>query len=249
MLLTILGQTNVAAVEYELESPDGPKTYTLPASVEANLPQPHITRPRRYPLWNRRERRFSRQSRGQLDNDDPIARRRHVYRHHLYSLRVGSNRRSQYRELVPQHFHRDESLVSRARQWIRRELQVFSFLDVESEGSDRTRRTNNAEFLLEYIIAILRTVDMKGSGGQAAELLGDFLGRDNACLFLHELQAYLRSPYTSLADWDRAVQYDEREVGRSRGERGPERRWRRRSVSPRAKDVRVQRARREHRPD
>lgn len=143
----------------------------------------------------------------------------------MYSLRVGSNRLSQYRELTPELFNRDEQLVSRARKWIRRELRVFSFLNPdpdeeyrESERSGRvarpgqqrleSRRGNNAEFLLEYVIAILRTVDVKGSAGQAEELLRDFLGRDNARLFLHELQSWLRSPYMSLEDWDRNVQYE-----------------------------------------
>jgi hypothetical protein len=136
-------------------------------------------------------------------------------------MRVGSNRLSQYRELTPELFNRDEELVSRARKWIRRELRVFAFLNPEMEEEQRipqqvsrpgtqrleNRRANNAEFLLEYVIAILRTVDLKGSAGQAEELLRDFIGRENACLFLHELQAWLRSPYNSLVDWDRHVQY------------------------------------------
>lgn len=123
--------------------------------------------------------------------------------------------------MTPEQFNHDESLVSRARKWIRRELQVFSFLNPETEEEDRgrghvprpgrqrleERRASNAEFLLEYVIAILRTVDIKGSAGQAEELLKDFIGRENARLFLHELLAWLRSPYTSLEDWDRHVQY------------------------------------------
>lgn len=130
-------------------------------------------------------------------------------------------------------FNRDEELVSRARRWIRRELQVFEFLNPDAardtdSGHNRergrprpgeqrlaSRRANNAEFLLEYIIAILRTVDIKGSAGQAEELLQEFLGRDNARLFLHELNSWLRSPYTSLADWDRNVQYKDSPVQRS----------------------------------
>ena len=40
-------------------------------------------------------------------------------------------------------------------------------------------------------------------------MLQEFLGRDNARLFLHELGAWLRSPYTKLEDWDRHVQYRE----------------------------------------
>ncbi|KAI4245746.1 MAG: hypothetical protein L6R40_002274 [Gallowayella cf. fulva] len=107
-------------------------------------------------------------------------------------------------------FNQDEELIRRARKWIRRELQVFAFLGIDGQEEEGiARRTNNAEFLLEYIIAILKTVDIKGSGGQAEDMLQEFLGRENTQLFLHELRAWLRSPYTSLEDWDRHVQYAE----------------------------------------
>ncbi len=168
--------------------------------------------------------------------DSALLRRRQIYRRQLYSRHVGSNRLSRFRDLTPDFFKRDEELVSRARKWIRRELQVFEFLNPNSSTTSssssssttssssssssssaatdaaaaeaaRERRANNAEFLLEYIIAILKTVDIKGSAGQAEEMLQEYLGRDNARLFLHELRAWLRSPYTSLENWDRAVQY------------------------------------------
>ena len=176
--------------------------------------------------------------------DEAILRRRHIYRNQLYSLHVGSNRLSQYRDLTPELFASDPHLVSRARQWLRRELQVFEFLSSGSgssgnnnpsttqnssnnnsnsnsgteEADERTRqrqrqrrrrRANNAEFLLEYTVAILKTVDVQGSAGQAEAMLTDFLGRDCARLLLHELRAWLRSPHGSLAAWDRAVQYPE----------------------------------------
>ena len=151
-----------------------------------------------------------------MSADAALLRRRHVYRDQLYSLHVGSNRLSRFRDLTPQLFNRDEELVSRARKWIRRELQVFEFLSSErNEVEGVTRRANNAEFLLEYIVAILKTVDIKGSGGQAEDMLQEFLGRDNTRLFLHELRAWLRSPYISLEDWDRHVQYTETPTGRS----------------------------------
>ena len=97
--------------------------------------------------------------------------------------------------------------------FIRRELRVFEFLNTDANQSREPivgRRARNAEFLLEYIIAILKTVDVKGSEGQAEEMLQEFLGRENARLFLHELEAWLRSPYMSLENWDRAVQYPKR---------------------------------------
>ncbi|EHK23458.1 uncharacterized protein TRIVIDRAFT_147091 [Trichoderma virens Gv29-8] len=151
------------------------------------------------------------------------AHRREVYLHKRFSKHVGSNRLSLYRELTPRLFCSDEALVSRARMWIRRELRVFSFLNADESGptpstsrsgsgdaaqAQARRRANNAEFLLEYLIAILKTVDIMGSAGQAEDMLSEFLGRDNARLFLHELRSWLRSPFTKLEDWDRAVQYD-----------------------------------------
>jgi len=109
--------------------------------------------------------------------------------------------------------------------WIRRELRVFTFLNPESDSDldlgggsggttgtgqgSETRSTSNAEFLLTYILSILKTVDIKASHGHAEDLLEEFLGRENARLFLHELGAWLRSPYMKVEDWDRHVQYRE----------------------------------------
>ncbi|KAH7382887.1 RING finger domain protein [Cadophora sp. MPI-SDFR-AT-0126] len=156
--------------------------------------------------------------------DEAVLRRRHIYVHQLFSLHVGTNRVSRFRDLTPALFTSDTELLSRARKWIRRELRVFTFLNPDATstsasgtGRSNDRRANNAEFLLEYIVAILKTVDIQGSGGQAEEMLSEFLGRANTRLFLHELRAWLRSPYTELADWDRHVQYAEGE-GRKMGE-------------------------------
>ncbi|PWY87979.1 RING finger domain protein [Aspergillus sclerotioniger CBS 115572] len=217
-----LCKSEVTSVRYDLENPNGHKVYQLPvasatASSSSHPPEASFHRAPRRP----RRPRPQQPPHPAQTSDDPLRRRQHIYRHQLYSLRVGSNRLSQYRELTPERFNREEELVSRARKWIRRELKVFEFLNPETEepasgrvaraGPQRleNRRGNNAEFLLEYIIAILRTVDIKGSAGQAEELLRDFIGRGNARLFLHELQAWLRSPYSSLEDWDRNVQYED----------------------------------------
>ncbi|KAL3482425.1 hypothetical protein BJX99DRAFT_217028 [Aspergillus californicus] len=224
-----LCKSDVSTVKYDLKHPDGPKTYQLPAipPSSTNTTSTAYIHPHGRPYRNLRRQRRPR-SPPPRTAGDPIQRRQQVYRDRLYSLRVGSNRLSQYREITPEMFNRDEELVSRARKWIRRELQIFEFLNpnvasgsqVTRPGQQRleSRRGNNAEFLLEYVIAILRTVDIKGSAGQAEELLRDFLGRDNASLFLHELQAWLRSPYTSLEDWDRNVQYGEANVQTTRPE-------------------------------
>lgn len=149
---------------------------------------------------------------------DALERRRDVYRKKLYSLHVGSNPTSGYRDISPQVFSNQVDTQSRVRAWIRRELQVFEFLNEHSSSGQtestesalpeatRRRRENNAEFVLEYIIAILKTVDIQSD--HTEELLKDFLGRDHTKLFLHELRNFLRSPY-SVEAWDRHVQYAE----------------------------------------
>ena len=108
----------------------------------------------------------------------------------MYSLHVGSNRFSRYRTLTPGLFLKDEALD-------------FLRTDTSTAG----RRALNNEFLAEYILAILRSVDIRGSTGQAEDLLQEFLGRVNARLFLHELESWLRSPFETVEEWDNAVQY------------------------------------------
>ncbi|KAJ5885246.1 Zinc finger RING-type [Penicillium taxi] len=222
-----LCNAQIKSVQYDLKTPS-PKTYNVPITepVKGQGQRSSFPHPR---ARTSRPRPVPRQT--PLPSDS-LSVRRNVYANQLYSLRVGTNRLSQYNEVLPEYFNRDEALVSRARKWIRRELQVFSFLNPEPERDETSlnnvprpgqqrlenRRANNAEFLLEYIIAILRTVDIKDSAGQAEELLKDFLGRENARLFLHELLAWLRSPYTSLENWDRHVQY--RNTSRSSSIRG-----------------------------
>ncbi|KAI1609081.1 hypothetical protein EDD37DRAFT_612382 [Exophiala viscosa] len=229
-----LCKAQVRAIRYNIGARGGSCIFSLPEPEPASTGRhgaragSATTRYRR----SRQDRPYSREGRytssGRTNTagseDTSLDFRRHVYRHKLYSLRVGTNRISRYRELTPESFVKDERLTSRARMWVRRELQVFDFLNGESAPSSSRatsdRRASNADFLLEYIIAILKSIDLKGSTGQAEELLKDFLGRDNAGLFLHELEAWLRSPYERLKDWDRAVQYAipakvEREISRS----------------------------------
>ena len=209
------GNSEVNAVDYDWRSPDDFQSYKVPPT---NVSQGRPPSASHTSLQARRQRptyRTCRPPRPQrthqrVSADTALHHRKEVYRRQLYSLHVGSNRLSRFRELTPRRFAQDQELVSRARKWIRRELQVFDFLYGDMEGSNTiSHRANNAEFLLEYIIAILKTVDIKGSGGQAEDMLQEFLGRATTRLFLHELKAWLRSPYISLEDWDRHAQYDE----------------------------------------
>ena len=207
----------VRRVEYDRSSAENAKIYDVPDEPHLQSRSSSQTSPPVASRFGNARSGFRRRRAHSNRHDTParpgavLQRRREIYRKHLYSLHVGSNRLSRFRDLTPEFFARDHELLSRARKWIRRELQVFQYLNAEGNSSENgtSKRANNAEFLLEYIIAILKTVHIKGSSGQAEEMLQDFLGRDDARLFLHELQAWLRSPYTELSDWDRRVQYNE----------------------------------------
>ncbi|KAI5458550.1 hypothetical protein BGZ63DRAFT_416186 [Mariannaea sp. PMI_226] len=231
-----LCKADITQVRHALDEPVA-KVYDVPPPSTSPVPaqdtRRYSTSLRLYPRFPRR-RNYRNQPRSAPQNESPsgvVAWRRDIYRSNRYSKHVGSNRVSQYRELTPNLFCADTELVSRARMWIRRELQVFSFLtlddadsvvsrpaDTHASSAMAQRRANNAEFLLEYIIAVLKSVDIMGSGGQAEDMISDFLGRENTRLFLHELRAWLRSPYTKLEDWDRSVQYDEPTAEGSRAE-------------------------------
>ncbi|KAJ9655644.1 hypothetical protein H2198_005542 [Neophaeococcomyces mojaviensis] len=203
-----LCKREVRAIQY-FDSRTGPKrTFYLddePASSKKPSIRPAVSlrqRPRR-PRCDGRTRETR-----DTQPDQALRFRKSVYERKLFSLYVGSNRISRYQNLTPAAFGRDEHLVVRAKKWIRRELGVFNFLNSDAPSFARAdRRASNAEFLLDYIVAILKSIDLKGSAGQAEELLKEFLGQENARLFLHELEAWLRSPYEHLNHWDRAVQY------------------------------------------
>ncbi|KAI1129739.1 hypothetical protein F5Y10DRAFT_144892 [Nemania abortiva] len=196
-------------------------TNDTPRNEETQQAQPH--RPR-WTAERPNRRQYGHIQSRPVTQDEAIIRRQQIYRNRLYSLHVGSNPRSRYRDITPALFESEPELVSRARAWLRRELQVFSFLRTpsspqNSEDAMTRRRANNAEFLLEYIIAILKTVDIQGSQGAAEDMLSDFLGRENTKLLLHELRSFLRSPW-SIETWDRRVQYPSPTLERVRREDG-----------------------------
>lgn len=205
-----LCKTPLTAIEYDWRAPDDYKTFLISSGPEARRQssnhhsqsyRPRVTRadwPSSYPA---RPSRF----RVNRLNEEVISRRRRIYRQKLYSLHVGSNRISRFRDFTPESFSRSEELQSRARTWIRRELQVFDFVSGGSGAS--VGMSSNAEFMLSYIMAILKSMDIKSSTGKAEQALGEFLGSENARLFLHELGSWLRSPFAKLDDWDRRVQY------------------------------------------
>ena len=132
-----------------------------------------------------------------------------MYSRHLYSQHIGSNKISGFRNITPPVIANSSELQSKARNWIRRELRALVPLHssiLDSRPGDR--RVYSTEFLIEYIVAILRNVDLRDSTGKAQELLREYFGRDHARSFLHELESWMRSPFKVLGDWDRVVQYE-----------------------------------------
>lgn len=120
-----------------------------------------------------------------------IQRRTRVYQLGLRARYIGANRISKFRNWTPAMLRRDEELVSRAKRWIRRELLVFSYL-----------QDTNAEFLQEYILSIIKSVDIQHE--TVHRLLAEFLGPRDAGIFIHELRMFLRSPFTDLVSYDQS---------------------------------------------
>ena len=160
------GNIEVREVEYDKTSPNDFKVYKITSNTREISSNDAHSRPSHF-IHGRDQRRLSgwRPRRAQIQHlvnlDAALLRRKEIYRLRLYSLHVGTNRMSRFRDLRPQLFVQDQELVSRAKKWIRRELQVFQFLNLHGVGEGRGG--DNAEFLLEYIVAILKTVDVKGN--------------------------------------------------------------------------------------
>ncbi|CZT15265.1 uncharacterized protein RCC_12314 [Ramularia collo-cygni] len=179
-----LCKAEVKEVQYDWRSANDYKTYHVPKATVPSAPS--------QAQYARNVRRAHRPS--VVIEDQSIERRRHVYRHRLYSLHVGSNCLSGYKDFSPDDYTRSPELQSRTRTFLRRELQVFTFL-------------GNRDFLIEYIIAVLKKYHVKSADGRAEELLREFLGEANSKLLLHELQMWLRSSLPTLRAWDAKTQY------------------------------------------
>ena len=198
-----LCNASVDQVQYDFGGPQDYKTYYVPRRESKDQAESVFERSRRRQGQDFIRRRSERRRPEPTSLEDPaLERRRRVYRHQLFSLHVGANSLSQYGDFTAQDFAASVELQRRARMFLRRELQIFSFLNTAAAP-----RGGNREFLLEYIVAILKTNELKGASGHAEDLLTDYLGRANAKLLLHELEAWLRSPFTSLTEWDSQVQY------------------------------------------
>lgn len=182
------------------------QTFHIPDDC-STLPKRSARRPRT--RQSPTHHRHTNHERHKAPTDPALNFRPTIYAQNLPSLHIGSSSRSRYHSITPSLITTYPDLQRRARTWIRRELSLFPVLHRSPRDSrfPRDRRATNTEYLLDYIVAILKAIDLKGSQGQAVELVGEFLGRRDARLFLHELEAWLKSPYEKLGDWDQVVQY------------------------------------------
>lgn len=162
-----------------------------------------------------------------------VLRRLYIYQHRLFSKHVGISRRSGHREITPHVFRNDSALQSRAKAFLRRELRVFSYMSTNSlprprnsparVPTDDPAIVRQVETNVDWLLRVLKIVDLKDSSGamihHVESLLDDLhLGDQEllASLFIHELRAFLMSPYTRLGEWDASVQYDRPTQGRAR---------------------------------
>jgi hypothetical protein len=56
--------------------------------------------------------------------------------------------------------------------WMRRELLVFDFLNGQTNSATVGRSSQKAEFLMEYAIAILKSIDIRSSTGASTRTPG-----------------------------------------------------------------------------
>lgn len=95
---------------------------------------------------------------------------------------------------TPRQITDDPTLIQRATSFLRRELRVWSLVDVE--------------FLTSYILSLIKAIDIRSE--PAVRLLGEFLNTPQlprgAEQFAHELYSWLRSPYKELRRYDEIAQ-------------------------------------------
>ncbi|RSH94263.1 hypothetical protein EHS25_004066 [Saitozyma podzolica] len=132
--------------------------------------------------------------------EEQIDRRREVYQHELYCKHIASNTTSNFRpNPTPRQIAEEPAQVQRATAFLRRELRVWSLVDVD--------------FLTSYILSLLKAIDVRSE--PFVRLIADFLetptgpGYPHAAEhFAHELYCFIRSPYKELVRWDAVAQYD-----------------------------------------
>ncbi|ETS59474.1 hypothetical protein PaG_06392 [Moesziomyces aphidis] len=161
--------------------------YHLPPSVPSASTSQGVVR-RRHIVSQVQRARAQRHTHSEAE---VLERRKHIYRHGLYARHVGSNRHTSYRAPpTPEQIKHDAAtggaVARRIASFVRRELHVWPHVD--------------GEFLTRYLASLLQVFGV--SSDEAVQLLGEFLGERTARHLLHELECFLRSGKTELANYD-----------------------------------------------
>ncbi|KAK9449672.1 uncharacterized protein V1518DRAFT_414340 [Limtongia smithiae] len=204
----------VASLAFEHSG--GDTTVSIPQSVFLPSVPPSTSTPRS----SSRTRRPVLPTALEKAYETALNRRRFVYRNGLRACHLGRNEHTRMRNLLtPARFRASAALQSRARSFLRRELAVFPFLHTAFSAAHTPTQTmtvasvgttsREIEFLTTYICSLLRLVDVQSQRGAsfALGILSDHLTRRHASLLLHELRCFLNSPFRTLGEYDRVVQY------------------------------------------
>jgi E3 ubiquitin-protein ligase Topors len=114
---------------------------------------------------------------------------------HTDEQHIGSNPITKFvPNPTPRQISEDPALIQRATQFLRRELRVWSLVDVEVSTG--------------HILVLIKAIDIRSE--PAVRLLGELLDTDEyprgAEQFAHELYSWLRSPYKDLRRYDEIAQ-------------------------------------------
>ncbi|KAM3456412.1 hypothetical protein MY3296_001691 [Beauveria thailandica] len=151
-----------------------------------------------------------------------IRNRRDVYAQGLFSLPVDSSDsaaavRAASHDVTTtrapaRFFLREPHVTTRARAFLLRELRVvFDYVPAV-----------RAAFLADHVASMFRSardVEELAAASELHILLAADLGGSAARLLMHELKAWLRSPYASLEEWDAAVRYPRLDEWTARAQR------------------------------
>ena len=127
-----------------------------------------------------------------LDKDGALTRRKQVYLKGWKAKPPPVSSLSKFKDTKPKNFSQDPHQLSKLVPWITRELQaILGIQDVE--------------LILEYIVALLKTIDLKTNQGK--ECLQEYLGIHTE-LFIHELFCFAKS-FLNMEAYDQVVEYDQ----------------------------------------
>ncbi|ORX36267.1 hypothetical protein BD324DRAFT_581063 [Kockovaella imperatae] len=182
---------------HDLDSSTPTKFY-LPPLPQKKVPSLSLPGPSRRPILPEERLRMQAEKQELDELDLQVERRKEIYEHELYVKHIASNPTTRFRpNPTPRQIADNPELTQKATAFLRRELRVWSLVDVE--------------FLTTHILSLLKAIDIRSE--PAVRLLSEILDTPNgpryphgAEHFAHEIYSFLRSPFKELYKYDEAVQ-------------------------------------------